>query len=291
MSSNKLLYKYQGAGNDFVLIEEASSFTFQPSVIKKLCDRHHGLGADGVLQLEKLKDDSSLWRMRIYNADGSLATMCGNGLRAVAAHVWKKEASSHRFSIQSDGGIHEILPAIPLQAQTSSSLYFAKTCFGKVQAIEKSPHLTLDLQASKAWLQEKSVKATYFLDSGVPHLFFLTDKDEADLYSLGKYWRYHPRFSPEGTNVSVGFFQNETLHLRTYERGVENITHACGTGAVAAAVALLDFLKDNTRSSVQVQFPQEPIMKVEQDSNGLSWLTGPAAFVFQTQDYDSALLN
>lgn len=286
MASNKPIYKYQGAGNDFVLIETSSSKTLSEDLVRHLCDRHHCLGADGVLQVHELSNKPSLWRMRIYNADGTLAKMCGNGLRCVAAHVWKKTGSTFAFTIQSDVDLHQIEPeTAPSTYQNQPELYYAKTCFGKITAPFGHYRLSdLDLTQSQQWLAPDQIQACYFLNSGVPHLFFLTHKTVSDLKSLGHFWRYHERFSPLGTNVSIGYLEDEILHLQTYERGVEDVTLACGTGAVAAAFACMDFQSRNhSEQKMTIQFPGEPVMTVSCDANKHFWLCGPAAFVFEAK--------
>lgn len=285
--SNNSVYKYQGAGNDFVLIESTSSFDLPHSFVTHICDRHHGLGADGVLQVEEISQKPLIWRMRIYNCDGKRVDMCGNGLRCVSAHVLKTRDIQEPFSIQSDIGLHPVsCDTPPENFKNESDLYYIKTCFGKVKRLNIN---SLDLAQSKEWLDPRLIEGVFFLNSGVPHLFFLVKEgsviSSADLRSLGRFWRYHDYFEPHGTNVSVGYLESpELLHLRTYERGVEEITLSCGTGAVAAAAATLFFQKKTTiNQKLQVQFPGEPTMTVSCDQEEIFWLSGPAAFVFEAQ--------
>jgi diaminopimelate epimerase len=287
MRSNNTLYKYQGAGNDFVLIEAPSSFKLQVDGVQRLCDRHHGLGADGLLQIEKLSSSTPSWRMRIYNKDGSIAQMCGNGLRCVAAHIWRQEGCSFPFSLESDAGRHEVLP--DESSCRENSLYFVKTCFGKVTYPWGQALISLPLEASCIYFFQEQIQASFFLNSGVPHLFFLIHGpliETSVLHALGKYWRHHSLFSPEGTNVSMGYLEGNTLKLRTYERGVEEITLACGTAAVAASAALWQHLGPG-QTTWEIEFPGEPLIRIEKDDQDQFWLTGPAAFVFETQAYNS----
>jgi diaminopimelate epimerase len=285
---NTSVYKYQGAGNDFVLIESASSFDLPHSFVTHICDRHHGLGADGVLQVEEISQKPLIWRMRIYNCDGKRVDMCGNGLRCVSAHVLKKRDTQEPFSIQSDIGLHPVIYE-PSSENINNDLYYIKTCFGKVTSPLEYFKIDLDVAQSKQWLDPRLIEHVFFLNSGVPHLFFLIKEgsiiSSADLRSFGRFWRYHDYFEPHGTNVSVGYLESpHLLHLRTYERGVEEITLSCGTGAVAAAAATLLLQKKTTiNQKLQVQFPGEPTMTVSCDQKENFWLSGPAAFVFEAK--------
>ena len=195
-------YKYQGAGNDFILVEDEDV----SSCVEKLCDRNFGIGADGVILLE----DSSLAdiKMRIFNADGSEAAMCGNALRCVVLHKGRET-----ISIETKAGICYVKL---LQGKIFATLPYAK---------EISAPITLP-----------GGRLGYHVDTGVPHLIiYEQDLEKKDFVQVAREIRFDERFAPGGVNVSYIKVDESNIFIRTYERGVENETLACGSGSAAAA--------------------------------------------------------
>ena len=202
--------KYQGAGNDFIIIDDRSkSFnTNNSDFIQNLCHRKFGIGADGLILLRNHTDYD--FEMVYFNADGKLGSMCGNGGRCIVDFAKCLGVfSSECIFLASDG------PHVAYWNDSAISLKMSD-----VKEIELNDDFA-------------------FMDTGSPHYIKLVNKlNEMNVYEEGKKIRYNSRFKDEGTNVN--FVQNieGVYHLRTYERGVENETLACGTGAVASAIAL-----------------------------------------------------
>ncbi|MDP8230883.1 MAG: diaminopimelate epimerase [Candidatus Gorgyraea atricola] len=216
---NKLKFtKMVGAGNDFVLIDirdkrQGTRDKGWSRVAQDLCQRKTGVGADGLLVLEKSKRAD--FRMRIFNADGSEAEMCGNGLRCAALYVGKKGKA---------------------KVETKAGLYEA-TITGKNRVKIKMEE-PKDLKSGfPIRVNDRRIRVSY-VDTGVPHtVVFVQGIEKIDVDSIGRSIRYHKEFKPRGTNVDfVEIIDDKNIKMRTYERGVEGETLACGTGAVAAAI-------------------------------------------------------
>jgi diaminopimelate epimerase len=213
--------KYSGCGNDFVIIDNRQhELSLSTNAIKQLSHRHHGIGADGLIFLESSQRPQTPYRMRIFNADGSEAEMCGNGLRCLAHYIRSLENVSdfyvetmrQHFKISFAGNL------VTLQMPSPTLPTFVE--------------LTIDAHSPKEKL------SLHFLDTGVPHtILFVDDIEDNNLISFAPKIRHHPHFQPAGTNVNFAkIIDEQTVKIRTYERGVEGETLACGTGAVAAAI-------------------------------------------------------
>ena len=210
--------KMSATGNDFVVLDFRRSVPMGRSRLSKLavslCDRKLGVGADGLLVIEPSRKAD--FKMRIFNRDGSEAEMCGNGLRCVALYGHSRKKN--------------------LKIETRRGLYGADiTGRNKVKIkMEEPRRIKRDLPIK---LNNRFIKVNY-IDTGVPHaVVFVQGLDKIDIESIGKDIRYHKRFRPRGTNVDfVEIIDDKNIKMRTYERGVEGETLACGTGAVAAAI-------------------------------------------------------
>ena len=209
--------KMVGAGNDFVVID--SIHKDYSKLAKVLCQRRTGIGADGALVLEKSKKAD--FKMRIFNADGSEAEMCGNGLRCAVLYEVHKctSAQVHKLKIETKAGIYE--------AEITGK--------NRVRIKMAAPKdLKKDLGVT---VNGRAIKVNY-IDAGVPHaVIFVEGLDKIDVDNIGRCIRYHDDFKPRGTNVDfVEIIDDTSIRMRTYERGVEGETLACGTGAVASAI-------------------------------------------------------
>jgi len=257
--------KMNGAGNDFVLLDNLDGrLDLGPGQIAHLCDRHRGVGADGVLIVEPPANGAD-FRMRYYNADGGEAEMCGNGARCFARYA--SRITGRR------GAVRFETPAGVIRAECDGA---------NVRLAMSEPHdLVLDRQVS---LPGGSVTA-HSVNTGVPHaVVFVEDLERTDVRGLGAALRYHPDFAPKGTNANfVQIVDSQTAAIRTYERGVEDETLACGTGVVAAALIL--HLKQAAPSpvSVRVRGGDTLLVSFEEEGGVLRnvSLTGPADFVFE----------
>ncbi len=250
--------KYQGTGNDFILIDNRNgSFDINASdFIEHLCHRRFGIGSDGLMLLEKSEDSSFF--MRYYNSDGRESSMCGNGGRCIAAFAVHCDVvpEGECFSFDAVDGRHEAI----------------------VEGETVSLRMT-DVNGVK--IEENGM----FLDTGSPHLIrFVDDPASIDVFKEGRGLRNHETFAPGGTNVNfVGPVSQGEIEMRTYERGVEDETWSCGTGAVASAIA--SAVKNGTGNAFVMKVPGGKL-KVNFDVEGEGrfsniWLKGPAKFVFE----------
>ena len=278
--------KYHGAGNDFVLIDNRkNSFSIEnPQFIVHLCNRRKGIGADGVLIIEpSLIGDC---KMRIFNADGSQPSMCGNAMRCVTDFLGEcniyTNHMKNRFLIASalsqNWDPHSCL-AIDSQHKSVTQIFNIEAGGRLFLCKKKGKKISINLGTPQIYhfpLQlslHRGKVSTYVLNTGVPHaVLFVDDICEISLLEWGKEIRSHLAFAPEGVNVNfVKLNEDGSISLRTYERGVEAETLACGTGAAAAAwtAAHLYSLKD----SVIVKTRCHPHEIVFQESMCFSFLT------------------
>jgi diaminopimelate epimerase len=216
-------YKMSASGNDFIMIDnrEKTVDRLFPDVrefVAKACRRRLSVGADGLILIEKSATVDFSWRF--FNADGSEADMCGNGGRCAARFAYLNGIAGERMAFETLAGV--------MKAEVSDSQV-------KLQLTTPA-----DLKLDYAVALENKELFVSSVNTGVPHVILLTDDiDHAPVEELGRVLRYHKAFSPQGTNVDfVKVIDRETVQLRTYERGVEGETLACGTGAVATAVIL-----------------------------------------------------
>ena len=257
--------KMVGAGNDFIVIDAAPGLNYK-KLATKACDRTEGIGADGLLILDKsAKAD---YKMRIINRDGSEAEMCGNGARCMAAYVADKHVSANRlFSIETLAG--QIL------AEASGTTARVRLSDPK------------DYRAGIVLKVGGQVVHASYIDTGVPHaVVFVDGLSEVDVNSLGRLVRNHNAFKPRGANVNfVEQNRKDMVTVRTYERGVEGETLACGTGAVAGALVgylhLNPKVKEINDAFMRVLTKSGEILEVTfdlQDGNRITdvWLKGSA---------------
>lgn len=205
--------KYEGTGNDFILLDmRHSAWVPDRNLIARLCDRHFGIGADGVMTL--LSSDRADCSMRYYNADGSPGEMCGNGGRCFALYAHHLGLGNEYVRFDSLDGMHE------------ARLLEADDRMGRIEL----GMIDVDrIESGNGW---------WFLNTGVPHYVeFCEEVSRVDVTGRGRAIRYDTRRFPNGTNVNfVQLLGPGQLKMRTYERGVEAETLACGTGATAAAL-------------------------------------------------------
>lgn len=255
--------KMNGAGNDFVMVDNRDgSLLLNRDQIAHLCDRHRGIGGDGLIAVE---GTTELPRMRYYNADGGEAEMCGNGARCFARFT-------ARLLGQSKG---------TLSFMTQVGMIAAELLGDRVRLLMSEPHslqLAHSLRVADVELEVHSI------NTGVPHaVTFVSDLESISVIELGRSLRHHQRFAPAGTNANfVQVLAPGSLAIRTYERGVEDETLACGTGVVASA--LIHHLLTQAPSPVSVRVrggeTLEVGFKLENGHPSAVTLTGPAEFVF-----------
>ena len=227
-------WKLEGAGNDFLGLDgRAGGFKLKRQQIADLCDRRRGVGADGVLVVEKPKVRGADFRMRYYNSDGGEAEMCGNGARCFA--LLARAVSGRKGN--------------ELRVQTQAGLLTLRMSGREVQVSMTEP---TKLRLGRKLVVAGRKLAVDFLNTGVPHaVLFVRSVRSIDVAKQGRAIRYHSAFAPSGTNVNfVEIGRGNRIHVRTYERGVEGETLACGTGVVAASI--LSNLRRGLRPPIQV---------------------------------------
>ena len=227
-------WKLEGAGNDFLGLDgRAGGFKLKRQQIADLCDRRRGVGADGVLVVEKPKVRGADFRMRYYNSDGGEAEMCGNGARCFA--LLARVVSGRKGNV--------------LRIQTQAGLVTLQIRGQEVQVSMTEP---TKLRLGRKLVVAGRKLAVDFLNTGVPHaVLFVRSVRSIDVAKQGRAIRYHSAFAPSGTNVNfVEIGRGNRIHVRTYERGVEGETLACGTGVVAASI--LSNLRRGLRPPIQV---------------------------------------
>lgn len=257
--------KMNGAGNDFVMLDNRDlTLTLTSNQIARLCDRHCGIGADGLLLVEPAQNGAD-FRMRYYNADGGEAEMCGNGTRCFA-----------RFAKKISGNA-----APELTFETQAGVITAVCEDELVRVTLSEPH---SYRAPQQLTLNGRQYDVDFLNTGVPHaVAFVTDLEAINIQVLGSALRHHEAFAPKGTNANFAqALAPASLAIRTYERGVEDETLACGTGVCAAA--MLHHLHSGDPAPISVRVRGGDTLVVDFQRIGETFqnvtLTGPADFVF-----------
>ena len=262
-------YKMSGSGNDFILVDNRANrieAALAPELARNLCRRKVSVGADGLILIEN--DDEVDFRWNFFNADGSTAEMCGNGGRCVARLANILGICGPSLSFRTLAGI--------IRAEVSGSRV-------KLQMTEPRD-LRLDLELDVNGQRFN----THFVNTGVPHTVFILDGPEMlaqqEVVGQGRKVRYHSQFAPAGTNVNfIAVLGEQALAIRTYERGVEDETLACGTGATA--VALIGAAKGMVRPPVDVHTKSGETLTIYFDSDQLLprevYMEGETTVIYQ----------
>lgn len=265
--------KMHGLGNDFILMDEIDPLKFDLAALAiKLCDRHQGIGADGIILI--LPSEIADVKMRIINSDGSEADMCGNGIRCFAKYVYDNQINTATsFTIETGAGV--MIPELIIE---DGKVLFVRVNMGAPQ-LERSV-IPMTGAAGKVinesiQIAGKEYKITSML-MGVPHtIVFVDNLDETDIVTIGKQIEKHPSF-PKGTNVNfVEMISEHEVKMRTWERGAGS-TLACGTGSCATAVACS--LNRKTGKEVTVHLTLGDLLIEWID--GIVFMTGSANHVF-----------
>jgi len=262
-------YKMSGSGNDFILVDNRAKLieaALAPELARNLCRRKVSVGADGLILIEN--DDEVDFRWNFFNADGSTAEMCGNGGRCVARLANILGICGPSLSFRTLAGI--------IRAEVSGSRV-------KLQMTEpRDLRLDLELEVNGQRFN------THFINTGVPHTVFILDGPEMlaqqEVVGQGRKVRYHSQFAPAGTNVNfIAVLGEQALAIRTYERGVEDETLACGTGATA--VALVGAAKGMVSPPVDVHTKSGETLTIYFDSDKLLpeevYMEGETTVVYQ----------
>lgn len=264
--------KMDGAGNDFIALfpNTQPELELTSGIIQKLCHRKHGIGADGIIVARKHPDYD--FEMEYYNADGSRGSFCGNGARCTVKFAYDKG----------------LLPSGKTKFLFGTDVYYGEVINESVVTISLTEPKDIK-QSLSVVLDEKTLHGD-FADTGSPHVIFNykdigndADFDSFDAFSLGRALRYAEEFATKGTNVNFYSLEDNFIKIRTYERGVEDETLACGTGSVA--VAILAALRNYTKPPVKIltRGGFELVIDFSIDNNRINnvSLTGPVSKNFE----------
>jgi diaminopimelate epimerase len=226
-------YKMSGSGNDFIIIDNRNNIVDESDLsnfIVNVCRRKMSVGADGVILVENTGNADFKWRF--FNSDGSVAEMCGNGARCVARFAYLNNIAGSNMSFE-----------------TLAGLVKAEVIEERVKVKMTDP---FDFETDVTIELKNGLTSIYSINTGVPHVVMVKNSiDDIDIVKIGREIRYHDRFSPAGTNVNfVCHIKDNTIAIRTYERGVEDETLACGTGAAASAIVMAHKMKLDAPLSV-----------------------------------------
>lgn len=268
--------KMSGAGNDFIVIDHRSRFipeTYQPQFAQLVCRRRFSAGADGLILIESSPTEDFSWRF--FNNDGSVAEMCGNGARCAARFAWRNGIAGRSMRFSTLAGIIEA------------------ELIGEQEHVRISMTDPFDIRDPVLVELGGSEREVFFLNTGVPHAVVFVDSDQAPVASWGRMLRYHEVFEPAGTNVNfVTCLEDGQLLVRTYERGVEAETMACGTGVVASAIVAVRQGLAEAPIDVTTTGGEQLSVEFDRDENivfGVC-LQGPARIIYEGNLSAEALL-
>ena len=255
--------KMHGLGNDYVYVNTLSENIKDPSeTAKKISDRHYGIGADGLILIGRSSDAD--FKMEIYNADGSLAKMCGNGIRCVGKYVYEKGLTKKRLlTVETPAGIKKVFLSVSEDRVTKITVNMGKPKIGEKH---------LPIQA------DGIVYDASFISIGNHHIVIRTeDLDNLIIEKTGPKLEKH-LFFPDGVNVEFIRIKNENeIEARIWERG-SGETLSCGTGACAAAIAYMADQSDRKEIKVILRGGE---LSIRWGKEGNVYMTGPAEFVFE----------
>jgi len=266
-------FKMSGSGNDFILIDNRNNILSAVNLekfVKKVCERKISVGADGLIIIEN--SNRADFRWHFFNADGSEVEMCGNGGRCAARFANILGIAGESLSFETGAGV--------IDAEVRGDVVKLKMT---------DPY---DLKTDYNITIKNDLFAVNSINTGVPHVVHFVDElDYYDVKSFGRMIRYHEEYQPEGTNANfVLVVDGNTIRIRTYERGVEDETLACGTGAVASA--LISFWKGRVESPVDVGVRSGETLKIyfEKTENGFEkvYLEGGTSVVYQGHLWEKA---
>jgi diaminopimelate epimerase len=266
-------YKMSGSGNDFILIDNREGALAVGDVVefvKSVCARKVSVGADGLILIER--SDRVDFRWRFFNADGSEVEMCGNGGRCAARFAHLSGIAGEKMSFETVAGI--------IDAEVRGDV---------VKLRLTDPR---DLVADDRIQIKNQILFVHSINTGVPHVvYFVRDPDQFDVFNTGRAIRHHEHYQPAGTNANfAAVIDNHTLRVRTYERGVEDETLACGTGSVASA--LIAARKGLVESPVDVRVQSGELLRIHftATENGFKevYLEGKVKVVYQGRLWDEA---
>lgn len=276
-------YKYHGAGNDFILLDCRTGDLNEndyADIARKSCRRRFGIGGDGVLFVENSNLADA--KMRIFNPDGSEAEMCGNGIRCFAKYLYETgNFQGNSISVETMAGVKDIELTISDGRVTYVKVDMGKPLFARKLIPAKGSGDFINVPF-------KTASGSQFLsviNTGVPHGVILTeDLENSDILGIGSEIRYNDTF-PNGTNVNfIQQLEENSYAIRTYERGVENETLACGTGITASGVISVILEKSDPSKTIEFRAKGGTVfVDVEKKDNEIvrAFMNGPVELVFK----------
>lgn len=269
-------YKMSGSGNDFIVVDNRDRIVNEEKLshwVASICRRKHSVGADGLILIEN--SDRADFKWRFFNADGGQAEMCGNGGRCAARFALLKSIAGSKLTFETKAGV--------IRAEVSGEQV-------KLEMPEPStPELDYLLEVEEKTFMVSSITV------GVPHVvIWVKDLEAAPVFEAGRAIRYHQRYAPAGTNVSfIQPLDNGAIAIRTYERGVEDETLACGTGSVAAA--LVTASRGVSRSPANLHTRGGELLKIYFEKHGNVFrnvfLEGGARVIYEGRLWEEATLD
>lgn len=251
-------FKYQGTGNDFVMIDQRETKFItrdDKDLIERLCNRRFGIGADGLILLQNKEGYD--FEMIYFNSDGRESSMCGNGGRCIVAFAKQLGIIKDKTHFLAIDGEHDAIVR---------------------------PDGWVELKMTDVKSVENGTDF-YYLNTGSPHyVTFVNDLEQVNVFEHGRAIRYNDRFKAEGTNVNFVEPNNGGISVATYERGVEDETLSCGTGVTAAAIAYYIKSGNNNITKIPIQVKGGNLeVRFESEGQGFTniWLCGPAELVFE----------
>ena len=266
-------FKMSGSGNDFILIDNRDRSLAVGDIaefVRTVCERKVSVGADGLIIIENSQRADFQWRF--FNADGSEVDMCGNGARCAARFAYIRGIAKEKMSFETAAGI--------IEAEVRGDTIKVKLTH---------PH---GLKTNISMMIDGKPIEVNFVNTGVPHIvLFVNGLDRYDVFNVGRKIRYHKEFQPEGTNANfMEVIDAHTIRIRTYERGVEDETLACGTGAVAAV--LISSSQELVESPVEVKVKSGETLKIyfRKTGHGFEdiYLEGKAVVVYEGRIWHKA---
>jgi len=267
-------WKMNGSGNDFIIIDNRDYKITEeemPLLVERSCRRRESVGADGVIFVNKSDRYDFAWQY--YNADGGEAEMCGNGGRCVSRFAYLKGIAGPEMTFETLAG--------PISATVNGRM--VKVLMPKPLGLS----LDLDIEHQSGWL------SVDFINTGVPHVVVhVNDLSKHPVVEQGRAIRYHERFAPEGTNANfVKILSPDSLEIRTYERGVEDETLACGTGSMASV--LVASARNLVKSPTKVKTKGGEILIISFEKTGEDiekvWMEGNTTIVYEGKLHEEAL--
>ncbi len=282
---NKIAFwKMSGSGNDFVIVDVREKPLGEiplSKFVSKICRRGLSVGADGVLLVDRSSKADYAWHY--FNADGGEVAMCGNGLRCAARFAYLNQIAPEKQTMETPAGV---LHAEVLGEEGNRV---------RVEMPEPTDlRLSLQIEIGGIPSQGSHPQEGHFINTGVPHVvYFAEDLEKIDLNRQGRATRYHALFAPDGTNANfVTVIDRHQIKIRTYERGVEDETLACGTGSVAAAVIAAALRKTASPISVETRSGITLGVDFKQNASTFSevYLEGDARIIYKGELSEEALL-